>query len=73
VIPALEGARGYRGVLTLADRSSGKMLAITFWDDEGAMHDSEELGSSVRDETSNSTGGEILGVERYEVVVDSRS
>jgi hypothetical protein len=72
VVPALEGARGYKGILTLVDRSSGKMLAITLWEDESAMVDSEALGTAVRNETSDSTGGEVVGVERYEVVADSR-
>jgi heme-degrading monooxygenase HmoA len=46
VVPALRELDGFNGVLGLADRQSGKVLAVTLWESEQAMRASEEAASS---------------------------
>jgi hypothetical protein len=72
VIPAVRGLHGYRGILNLVDRSTGKAVGITLWETEDAMHQSEEAASGVRAESADAGGGRVAHVERFEVVVDER-
>jgi heme-degrading monooxygenase HmoA len=65
----LDQADGFRGVVALAQRDTGKSLVATFWDSEAAMSASEEMANQAR-----STAAERLGatgapeIERYEVI-----
>jgi hypothetical protein len=63
---------GYQGILFLGDRWSGKSIAVTLWESEAAMRESEEAANKLRAETSEG-GEEILSVERFEVLVDERN
>jgi hypothetical protein len=44
------------------------MLIVTFWQSEEAMHGSEEASHWFRAFGAKVAGGEVTGVERYEVV-----
>jgi heme-degrading monooxygenase HmoA len=65
----LEQIDGFRGIVALAQRDTGKSLVATFWDSEAAMHASEEMANQAR-----STAGQRIGatgapeIERYEVI-----
>lgn len=59
---------GNKGVLYLADRQTGKTLAVTFWESESAMRQSEEAANRLRDQSAQNSGGRVAGVERYEVI-----
>lgn len=63
---------GEKGILVLGDRQSGKSIAITFWEDEQAMRESEEAANKLRSEIAEGSGSEIVGVERFEVLLDER-
>ncbi len=63
---------GEKGILVIGDRQSGKGIAITFWEDEQAMRESEEAANKLRSEIAEGSGSEIVGVERFEVLVDQR-
>ena len=67
VLPALEELEGFSGILGLADRQSGKVLAVTLWESEQAMRASEESANQLRDESAETTSETTAGVERYEV------
>jgi heme-degrading monooxygenase HmoA len=69
VAPSLTEMEGFRGILALADRQSGKVELVTLWESEEAMHQSEEVAEQLRAGTARATGGEIAEVERYEVVL----
>ncbi len=69
VAPSLTEMEGFRGILALADRQSGKVELVTLWESEEAMHQSEEEAEQLRAGTTRATGGEIAEVERYEVVL----
>ena len=72
VVPALEGVDGFAGMLILADRTSGKSLGITLWHTEDALKASEKLASGMRSDVATESGERVVGVERYEVMLDER-
>jgi heme-degrading monooxygenase HmoA len=66
VVPSLKQMDGYRGVLALADRRSGKVLAVTLWESEEAMLQSEGAADRLRSDSASrrrngSRRGEIRG------------
>ena len=67
VIAKAESLSGFKGLYYLINRSSGQSVAITLWDSEAAMQQSEEAANQLRNDEAAATGGEILSVERYEV------
>ncbi|MFY9615519.1 MAG: hypothetical protein WAT58_08995 [Candidatus Dormiibacterota bacterium] len=48
VIPAVSGQNGFKGAISLSDRSSGKGISITFWETEDDMRGSEQPANQVR-------------------------
>jgi heme-degrading monooxygenase HmoA len=70
VLPAARQMDGFKGLLAMVDRSSGKMVGITLWDSEEALQASEEAANQLRDSSAQAGGAQIAGVERFEVVVD---
>jgi heme-degrading monooxygenase HmoA len=67
VLPALEMQDGFGGGLVLADRQSGKVLAVTLWENEEAMDATEDASHWLRIFSAESGGGTIGSVQRYEV------
>jgi len=67
VLPALEMQDGFSGGLVLADRQSGKVLAVTLWESEQAMDATEDASHWLRIFSAESGGGTISSVQRYEV------
>jgi heme-degrading monooxygenase HmoA len=67
VLPALEMQAGFSGGLVLADRQSGKVLAVTLWESEQAMDATEDASHWMRIFSAESGGGTISSVQRYEV------
>jgi heme-degrading monooxygenase HmoA len=72
VLPSVRELAGFKGLLAMVDRSSGKSLAVTLWESEQAMKDSEGAANKIREDTAAATGEQIIGVERFEVVMDER-
>jgi heme-degrading monooxygenase HmoA len=67
VLPALEMQDGFSGGLVLADRQSGKVLAVTLWESEQAMDATEDASHWMRVFSAETGGGTVRSVERYEV------
>ena len=67
VLPGAKQIDGFKGMIALSDRQSGKNIGITFWESEEAMRASEEAASRLRQESAEASGDAIAGVERYEV------
>ena len=67
VLPQAKQDEGFKGMIALGDRQSGKTLGITFWESEEAMRASEEDANRLREESAEAGGQQIAGVERYEV------
>ena len=68
VLPALKRLAGFGGLLVLANRQNGKILVVTFWEDEEGMRGSEEASYWFRAFGAEAAGGGVIGVDRYEVV-----
>ena len=67
VLPALSELDGFNGLLGLADRQSGRVLAVSLWETEEAMRASEEAVDQIRSEAAETASETIAGVDRYEV------
>jgi heme-degrading monooxygenase HmoA len=67
----LKGIDGFKGMTVLGDRQSGKSLAITFWESEGALHASEEAVKETRKRATEAGGAAEPQIEVFEVVLDS--
>jgi heme-degrading monooxygenase HmoA len=68
-VPQALQIAGYKGIIGLLDRESGKSLSVTFWEDEQAMRASEEEANRLRGESAEAGGETVAGVERYEVTI----
>lgn len=47
-------------------------MTFTFWASDEAMRASEEAANQVRGDSSTALEMEVVGVDRYEVVIDER-
>lgn len=70
VLPVLRGQDGWKGFTVLADRSSGRLLGISFWDSEETMLASEAAVAGSRERAAEAGGAEDPEVAHFEVVVD---
>jgi hypothetical protein len=71
IIPALKGMEGFTAFNLLADRSTGKLVAVAFYADEAALEGSVEVVGPMRDEVADVMGGKVVGVDSYELVAQS--
>ena len=67
VLPQARQMDGFKGIIALGDRQSGKTLGITLLESDEAMRASEEAANRLREESAETGGGTVAGVERYEV------
>jgi heme-degrading monooxygenase HmoA len=70
-IPTYREQQGYKGFTVLADRGSGKIVGISYWESEADLQASEELAQKAR-EAASETGqaSSEPAVDRFEVLVD---
>ncbi len=68
VLPQLKRLDGFEGSLVLANRRSGEIVAVTLWESEEAMRATESASYWLRAFGAQVAGGEVTGLERYEVV-----
>jgi hypothetical protein len=71
IIPTLKGLNGFTAVNFMADRSTGKLVTVAFWQDEAALQGSAEAIGPMRNEVADVVGGNVEGVESYELVAQS--
>ncbi|MPZ68080.1 MAG: hypothetical protein GEU71_00935 [Actinobacteria bacterium] len=71
VLPVLKGLEGFTAANFLADRSSGKMIGLTFWDSESALEASVEAVNPIRTAVVDAMGGKVVSVESFELVAQS--
>jgi heme-degrading monooxygenase HmoA len=65
---------GYRGVVALANRSTGAGMAGTYWDFAEAMQASEDIGRAARDSVASAIEGfHTTGPDRFEFVIQERA
>ena len=71
-IPRFREIEGFRGFTVLADRSSGKVIATSYWDSEEQMLASEDAVKEARKRAADTGGAsDEPQVERYEVALDT--
>jgi hypothetical protein len=71
IIPTIKGVEGFRAINFLADRSTGKLLAVAFWDDQAALEGSVEAVGPLRNAVADSIDGKITSVESFELLAQS--
>ncbi len=69
ILPAARQLEGFRGIINLADATTGKGMTVTLWETEEAMRASEERADQMRDEAARALSATVAGVERYEVTI----
>jgi heme-degrading monooxygenase HmoA len=63
---------GWKGVIGLADRNSGRVKLITLWESADALRATKGQADRLRNQTAESGGQRVTGVDRYEVAVADR-
>ena len=71
VLPVLTGIEGFTAANFLADRSSGRLIGIAFWDGEPALAASDETVNPIRTAVADAMGGKVVSVESFELVAQS--
>ncbi len=69
IVPAVGDISGWRGIVALIDRKSGKTKTITLWDGQESLAASEDRANTLRSEAAAALNEQIVGVERYEVAL----
>jgi heme-degrading monooxygenase HmoA len=67
ILPQVRQVAGFKGLVGLLDRQSGKTLSITLWETEEAMRTSEEEANRLRQESAEAASETVEDVERYEI------
>jgi heme-degrading monooxygenase HmoA len=67
VLPTGKEDPGFKGLIALGDRQSGKAISITLWESEETMRATEQDANQLRSAWAEGSGQEIASVERYEV------
>jgi heme-degrading monooxygenase HmoA len=72
LLPSVATRRGFLGAVLLVDRSTGASRSMTFWQDEAAMRESEDMAAEARARMAQQQGARIGEPERYELLVHER-
>ena len=68
VLPRARQLAGWKGVLSLLDRASGRGKLITFWESAEAMQASAVQATQLRDDSAQAAGAGVRSVEPYDVL-----
>ena len=69
LLEQLERMPGFRDAVLMIDREHGDGLAITMWDTEDAMRQSEQGADALRAESASQMEASVSSVERFEIAV----
>jgi heme-degrading monooxygenase HmoA len=58
---------GFEGSLILANSRSSEIVTVTLWESEEALRATEGTSYQIRALGAEAAGGEVTGLERYEV------
>lgn len=71
VLPVVREHRGFRGFTVMADRSSGQMIGVSYWEAREDMDASEEAVRASRQRAAEASGTTSAPVvEHYEILLD---
>ena len=68
VIPTSKVLPGFKNGYWFADRKSGKMIALTLFENEKDVEASEAAASQLRKTSTEKLGAEVKNVERFELI-----
>jgi heme-degrading monooxygenase HmoA len=68
-IPKLEQLPGFCSVSVLVDRQSGRRAVATTYESQQAMRNAANQASAIREETVQTTGGNVTDVGEFELVM----
>jgi heme-degrading monooxygenase HmoA len=69
VLPRLSQMEGFKGIVALGSRQSGKLQGVAFWESEEALRATDEAVVPIREGAAEAAGGTVAGVEEFEVSV----
>ncbi len=70
-VPLLREQRGYKGFTIHADRASGSVVGISYWESEEDLRASEEVADRARSEAAETGDASAEPeVSRFEVIFD---
>jgi predicted ester cyclase len=72
-IDLLRSRQGYRGMLVMANRASGRIRITSAWSSAAERDSTDALPSNTREEVAQVAGSDGFRVTRYEVVLSSVS
>ena len=71
-LPTWKELDGFRGFTLFADRSSGKVFGVSYWDSKEHMDSAEEVVKDARRRAADAGGAtDEPQVERFEVALDT--
>jgi heme-degrading monooxygenase HmoA len=70
-VPKFQQLDGFKGMTLLTDRESGKTVAVTFWETEDALRESEDAVQGARQRAAETGGAGEPQLERFEVILDT--
>jgi heme-degrading monooxygenase HmoA len=71
LIPRYHEQDGYEGFILLANRETGQVLGVSFWESQSDLEASDNLGADARQRLAEVGGGGAPPTrEMWEVVVD---
>lgn len=59
-----------KGAVLLVDRTTGKGMTVTFWEDEETLASSRQTADRVRSAAAQAASGSVQSVEEYEVLLE---
>jgi len=68
LIPGSKILPGFKHGYWLADRKSGKLIALTLFETEKDRESSEKDASQLRKNATEKLGAEVTNVERFELI-----
>ena len=68
IVPSLRMQSGYLGDWLFGDRENGRMLTMTLWESEGAMHATDEHAHWYRTFGAQDAGGRVESTRFFEVL-----
>ena len=72
LLPLLRDMDGFRGFVSIGDRSTGAGVAISYWESEEAMRASEEAVTRARKDALDDAGAQSAPtIEHYEVLLQT--
>ncbi len=72
VVPIGRQLPGFRGLLAFINRGNGKGMTFTLWDTKEDRDASAERAKQVRGEVDQKLDREVVAVEDYELVFETR-